>query len=148
MLSATLLLLAFASPSSPDVKKEEKSPRPPMVQEAADLSGYYTCKGEEAGGKKYSGLVVLTKRNEVYVMQWIMGGGSNFTGIAIRQGNQLAASWAIPNDKGQIVRGINLYRIESTSNGPRLVGRWASLPGPGVQQEEILSFLKKLETDD
>ena len=148
MLSTTLLLLAFASPSSPDVKKEDKSPRIPMLQEKPDLSGYYTCKGKEAGGKEYSGIVVLSKKNEVYVMQWVVGGGSNFTGIAIRQGDQLAASWAIPNDKGQIVRGINLYRIESTSNGPRLVGRWASLPGPGVQQEEILLFLKKLEADD
>ena len=47
-----------------------------------------------------------------------------------------------------VVRGVNLYRIESTSNGPRLVGRWASVPGPGVQQQETLSFLKKLDTDD
>ncbi len=148
MLSTTLLLLAFASPSSPDVKKEDKSPRLPMLQEVADLSGYYTCKGEEAGGKKYAGIVVLTKRNDVYVVTWVVNGGSTFSGIAIRQGNQLAASWAIPNDKGQIIRGANLYRIEPTPSGPRLVGRWASIPGPGVQQEEILSFLKKLETDD
>ena len=47
-----------------------------------------------------------------------------------------------------IVRGINLYRVESTTNGPRLVGRWASLPGPGVQQNETLTFLKKLEDND
>lgn len=115
--------------------------------ELADISGYYTCKGQEAGGKNYTGIAVLTKKNDVYVIQWVVGGGSNFSGIAIRQGTTLAGSWALPNERG-IVRGINLYRIESTTNGPRLVGRWASLPGPGVQQNETLTFLKKLDVSE
>jgi hypothetical protein len=115
--------------------------------EVADVSGYYTCKGQEAGGKNYTGIVVLTKKNDVYLIQWIVGGGSNFSGIAIRQGNILAGSWSIPSERG-IVRGINLYRIESTSTGPRLNGKWASVPGPGVQQNETLSFLKALDPPD
>lgn len=126
----------------PKVEIKQPPPLPP------DLSGYYTCKGEEAGGKKYSGIVVLTKKGDVYVINWVVGGGSTFSGIGIRQGEQLAASWAIPNEKGQIVRGVNLYRIEGTTDGARLVGRWASLPGPGVQQQETLMFLKKLDPPD
>src|SRR5579871_980652 len=78
--------------------------------ETADLSGYYVCKGQEAGGKNYTGVAVLTKKSDVYLIQWVVGGGSSFSGIAIRQGNTLAASWSIPGERG-IVRGVNLYRI-------------------------------------
>jgi hypothetical protein len=134
--------------ANPQLAKEGASKTPKgRVETEADLSGYYTCKGQEAGGKNYTGICVLTKKNEVYLIQWVVGGGSNFSGIAIRQDNTLAASWAIASERG-IVRGANLYRVESTSNGPRLVGRWASVPGPGVQQNETLTFLKKLDTED
>jgi hypothetical protein len=112
--------------------------------EVADLSGYYTCKGQELGGKTYSGVAVITKKNEVYLIQWVVGSGSNFTGVAVRQGNTFAASWAMPGDRG-IVRGVNLYKVES---GPRLVGRWATLPGPGYMQNETLTFLKNLEPEE
>ena len=88
----------------------------------------------------------MTKKNDVYVIQWVIG-TSNFSGIAIRQGDNLAASWAISTEKG-IIRGANLYRVESSSAGPRMVGRWASIPGPGVQQNETLTFLKKLEAEE
>ena len=74
----------------------------------------------------------------------VVDGGANFSGIAIRQGNSLSGSWAIASERG-LVRGVNVYRVESTTSGPRLVGRWASVPGPGVQQNETLTFLKKLE---
>jgi hypothetical protein len=112
--------------------------------EVGDISGYYSCKGVEAGGKKYSGVAVIVKKSDVYVIQWMVGGGSTFSGVAIRQGDTFAASWALASDRG-IIRGINLYRIES---GPRLVGRWASAPGPGVVQNETLTFLKKLDLED
>jgi hypothetical protein len=138
----------FGVAANPEIAKEgTPKARPAANNDQADLSGYYTCKGQEAGGKNYSGIVVLTKKNEVYLIQWVVGGGSNFSGIAIRQGDNLAASWAIASDRG-LLRGVNLYRVESTSSGPRLVGRWSSVPGPGVQQTETLSFLKKLDTED
>jgi hypothetical protein len=139
----------FGNTANPQLAKDAKNP--PNVRqvepEMADISGYYTCKGKEAGGKNYSGICVLTKKGDVYLISWVVGGGANFTGIAIRQDNNLAASWAIGSDKG-IVRGVNLYRIESAANGPRLSGRWASVPGPGIQQEERLTFLKKLDPEE
>src|SRR5262245_26936977 len=89
-----------------------------LASEVGDLSGYYTCKGQEVGGKAYSGVVVITKKNDVYVIQWMVTGGSTFTGVAIRQGDTFSASWALPNERGTI-RGINVYRVET---GPRLTG--------------------------
>lgn len=151
MFTSALVIVSalelFGATANPELAKNT----PPKVRqvepEVADLSGYYTCKGQEAGGKNYSGVCVLTKKGDVYVISWVVGGGASFSGIAIRQGPQLAASWAIQSERG-IVKGVNLYRIEAGSNGPRLVGRWSSIPGPGVQQQETLTFLKKLDTED
>lgn len=143
LLAVLSALELFGSAANPQLSKTPPNLRQ-VEPDMADISGYYTCKGQEAGGKNYSGMVVLTKKNDVYLIQWVVGGGSTFNGIAIRQGTNLAASWSIPGERG-IVRGVNLYRIESTSSGPRLLGRWASIPGPGVQQNETLHFLKKLD---
>ena len=144
------ILIVLSALSAADNPKTDSKLAPGLRQtdaEVVDLSGYYTCKGQEAGGKNYTGVVVLTKKNDIYLISWLVGGGSNFSGIAIRQGTTLSASWAIATERG-LLRGVNMYRIESTANGPRLSGRWASVPGPGVQQTETLTFLKKLETDD
>jgi hypothetical protein len=113
--------------------------------EMGDISGYYTCRGQEANGKAYSGVAVISRRSEVYTVQWMIGDGANFSGIGIRQGNTLAVSWALPSDKAGIIRGVNIYKIET---GPRLVGRWATVPGPGVLQNETLTFLKDLDRED
>ncbi len=135
--------LGAFSANSPEVSvaKIEKAG---LEQEVADISGYYTCRGLETGGKTYSGIAVISKKGDVYLIQWMVGGGSTFTGIGIRQGNALSASWAIAGERG-LVRGVNTYKIES---GPRLVGRWATLPGAGNLQSETLTFLKHIEEDD
>ena len=142
---STLQLIGASA--NPELAKNDPPKIRQVEPDVADLSGYYTCKGQEAGGKNYSGICVLTKKGDVYLITWVVGGGANFSGIAIRQGNNLAGSWAIPSERG-LVKGVNLYRIESSSSGPRLVGRWSSVPGPGVQQTETLTFLKKLDTED
>ena len=151
MFGSLLLVLStlelFGASANPQLSKEAPPNLRQTEPEMADISGYYTCKGQEAGGKNYTGIVVLTKKADVYLISWVVGGGSNFSGIAIRQGTNLAASWSIPSERG-IVRGVNLYRVESGTGGPRLVGRWASVPGPGVQQTETLTFLKKLEVEE
>src|SRR5205823_9258226 len=87
----------FGVAANPQLAKEG-TPKVRPVEPEADLSGYYTCKGQEAGGKNYSGIVVLTKKNEVYLIQWVVGGGSSFTGIAIRQVDNLADSWSLGTD--------------------------------------------------
>jgi hypothetical protein len=141
LLTMTVVVLNSGKPPSPPAKVDASKSVP---QEVGDISGYYSCKGVEAGGKAYSGVAVIMKKNDVYVVQWMVGGGSTFSGVAIRQGDTLSASWALPAERG-LIRGVNVYRIEA---GPRLVGRWASVPGPGIVQTETLSFLKKLDPED
>jgi hypothetical protein len=140
-LVTSLALLNSGSPQGPSAKADVVKSLP---AEVGDISGYYSCKGVEAGGKTYSGIAVIAKKNDVYLVQWMVGGGSTFSGVGIRLGDTLSASWALPAERG-IIRGVNVYRIES---GPRLVGRWASVPGPGIVQNETLTFLKKLDPED
>src|SRR5580658_4742102 len=145
MVSKMLLVVVLGGitanrPEGPMDKADKRE----SETEVGDLSGYYTCRGEEASGKKYSGVAVITKKNDVYLVQWMVGSGSTFTGIGVRQGTTFAASWALTTEKG-VVRGVNLYRIET---GPRLTGRWATLPGNGVTQTETLTFLKNLDPEE
>ena len=137
-LLALVLTIWAASPHNPPAKLPQK-----IGQEVGDITGFYSCKGTEAGGKAYSGMAVIQKKNDVYIVHWMVG-GAGFTGVGIRLGDTISVSWALPGEKG-IVRGVNVYRIEQ---GPRLIGRWASLPGPGIVQDETLVFLKRLEPDD
>jgi hypothetical protein len=140
-----LIALCFLGANRPDSSgSRSKAEKLTISPDNNDISGYYTCKGTEVGGKSYSGITVITKKNDVYLVQWIIGSGSTFTGVGVRQGQTLAASWAMPSDKGQLIRGVNVYKIEP---GPRLVGRWATIPGPGVQQHETLTYLKNLEAE-
>jgi hypothetical protein len=140
LVVTALLLLAANRPETNPSKAE----RITAAEHVGDLTGYYTCKGQETGGKTYSGVAVITKRNDVYVVQWTVGGGSNFLGVGVRQGDTLSTSWALAGDKG-LVRGVNVYKVEP---GPRLVGRWATLPGNGYLQTETLTFLKELEEEE
>lgn len=146
MFSTALLVMASFTANSPKPEIIAKNV-PTLETEVGDISGYYTCKGVEDNGKVYRGVCTIIRKGDVYVVQWVMAAGSNFTGIGIRQGNTLAASWAIPGERG-IVRGVNVYRVEPASGGPRLTGRWASMPGPGALQSETLTFLKHIDEED
>jgi hypothetical protein len=146
MLPHALLILAGLSINSPRPEVVAKNV-PQLETEIGDISGYYTCKGMEVGGKTYSGVTVISRKGDVYVVQWVIGSGSTFTGIGVRQGNTFAASWAMAGERG-LVRGVNVYRVETAGANPRLVGRWASMPGPGALQSETLNFLKPMDDED
>jgi hypothetical protein len=107
----------------------------------SDLTGYYSCRGEDANGKQYQGVAMIMKKNDVYIVQWNVGLGSNFVGVGIRNADTMAISWVL-SDKEKLIRGVNLYRIAA---GPRLSGHWATLPGDGFLQSETLTFLKRLD---
>src|SRR3979411_1786293 len=102
LVVTSLALVNSASPQGPPAKADvDKS----IPQAVGDISGYYSCKGVEAGGKAYSGIAVIAKKNDVYLVQWMVGAGSTFSGVGIRQGDMLSASWALPAERG-IIRGV------------------------------------------
>jgi hypothetical protein len=138
MLLAVAALGALALSQSG--RSQTDTPKTPVEIE---IDGYYTCKGID-NLKNYTGIAVITKKEEVYVVQWMVGMGAGFYGVGIRQGDTLAVSWALPGDVKGVVRGINMYHIEK---GPRLVGEWATLPGRGTVNRETLTFLKRLDSE-
>lgn len=143
---ALLVVASFATPGYDGGKEVAKLPKNLKLEtEVGDISGYYSCEGQEAGGKTYNGVVTIRRKNDVYVVQWVIGEGSNFTGVGIRQGNGFSAGWASPGPNGVVMRGVNTYRIDSISGSPRLSGRWTSLPGNGLVQSETLTFLKAMD---
>jgi hypothetical protein len=144
MVRTLVLLASFAALAPNRVETAKVTTRTDLEErEPVDITGYYTCRGREGNGAQYTGVAVVTKAKEVYIVQWTIGIGSNFVGVGIRQGDKLAVSWAQAGEKG-LVRGINLYRIEK---GPTLNGRWATLPGDGTLKTETLTFLKKLGSE-
>jgi len=144
LVLATLGFLALSQPgrSQTDAPKVAVAKETKPAEEI-DIDGYYSCKGID-NLKNYTGIAVITKKDEVYVVQWMIGLGGGFFGVGIRQGNTLAVSWAIPGDAKGVVRGINVYQVEK---GPRLVGEWATLPGRGTVNRETLTFLKKADSE-
>jgi hypothetical protein len=149
MVCTSLLVLSLltpVTPGTPDIRAVKPAAKADFIPDkmVGDITGYYICEGSEGPGKKYKGIAVITKKEDVYLIQWIIGPGASFYGVGIRQDNTLAASWALPTEKGTVVRGVNLYQIEP---GPRLAGRWAALPSDGTLRSETLTFLKKLEDD-
>jgi len=145
---ALLVLVCFAlSAAEADREKSQPLKLPKVVPEKdfSDITGYYTCKGKEASGKTYNGIAVIVKKNDIYVVTWVIGGSSTFMGVGVRQGETFAASWVLPINEKTFIRGVNLYKIEP---GPRLVGIWATLPGPGIHQRETLIFLRNLDKEE
>jgi hypothetical protein len=137
------LSLSPSGRSQTDARQEAAQEKETKPTPEIDIEGYYTCKGID-NLKNYSGIAVITKKEEVYVVQWMVAMGNGFYGVGIRQGNTFAVSWALPGDVKGVVRGLNMYQIEK---GPKLVGEWATLPGRGTVNRETLTFLKKLDAE-
>src|SRR5262249_40916262 len=146
MLRTSLLAFFVLTPvivGAPDITRgTAKADKIEVAKDkvVTDLSGYYVCEGQEGPGKTYKGITVITKKNDIYVVQWIIGTGVSFTGVGVRTEEGFSAGWAMPvGDKGTLLRGVNTYRIEA---GPKLVGRWAAIPSDGTMRSETLTFLK------
>ena len=143
LAALALLALSQSGRSQTDNPKATSAAKETKAAEESDIDGYYVCKGID-NLKSYTGIAVITKKDEVYVVQWMVGMGAGFFGVGIRQGDTLAVSWAIPGDVKGVVRGINVYHIEK---GPRLTGEWATLPGRGTVNRETLTFLKRTDSE-
>jgi|GEM_PF-3186479 hypothetical protein len=134
--------LALAIPSERTPKPLEKHTKFKEVKEIG-LDGVYKCNGTDSSGKQYSGIATIKRIKEVYIVHWIVGGTSSFSGFGIRHGDTFAVSWTTDGPKGSL-RGINSYRIEADR---KLIGKWATMPGTGILQKETLVFSHSLEEE-
>ena len=90
---------------------------------AADLSGTYTVNGKNPGGAAYTGKLTVRAEGTAYRLTWDTG--SNLTGLAVRSGNTLVASFGA---------GCGVAAYQKASGGV-LNGNWiAEGIGAGTEQ--------------
>jgi hypothetical protein len=107
-----------------------------------DITGIYMCEGENPDGGKYQGIVSIEKNGRAFTVTWLIGrGGQPVSGVGVRNGNSLSASYVVRLNQGIGVAVVG-YRIE---NGRKLIGRYTALGGDGTVRTETLTFMKKLE---
>lgn len=124
-LTHLLFLTALLSPQG----IKEQAPLAPQVEDI-EIMGYYTCEGQTLEGT-YSGVVVITKKRDTYLIRWIFQSGQRIIGTGMREGNSLWVGWS-----DQTTVGVCRYRIELDKDKPKLVGDRGT--------NETMTFLKPL----
>jgi uncharacterized protein (TIGR03067 family) len=99
--------------------------------EPFDLSGTYRSVSTELDGSKHVAEANIERMGDAYVVTYRKGSAVAYVGIGLRKGPVFCMSWI---SQGQA--GITLYQIE---DGPRLVGQYTQLGGPGILSEEVLT---------
>ena len=102
--------------------------------EEIDVRGKYKCETLGADKKKVTMDVEIQKRGDAYLVRWEVREGVAFIGAGIRQGDTLSVAWV---NRGSA--GVTVFKIEK---GPKLVGRFTEVGGPGLVGKEELVPVK------
>jgi uncharacterized protein (TIGR03067 family) len=98
--------------------------------EDQDLSGLYQSQLAEKDGTKVTMEATIERVGDSYLVAYKKGGALVFVAVGLRKGDTFCTSWT---SNGQL--GVGMYQIEK---GPRLVGHYTVLGGPGVLVPETL----------
>lgn len=125
------LVLALSGDELVAQKKSADDKKPVAIKE-----GYYKCRGRDPGGALYTCIATVKKHDEIYVVQWYLGGIMNGAGMI--SGDSLVVGWAA---QGGVQRGVTTYKIADGE----LTGRYAVVPSVGLPAEgklhdEVLRF--------
>ncbi|MDB5349718.1 MAG: hypothetical protein JWN86_965 [Planctomycetota bacterium] len=101
------------------------------ADETIAIVGKYKSETEGAEGEKIDYDVAIERRGDAYLVTYTKLGQLVYIGTGLRTGNVLSMAWAT---QGQA--GVSAYKIEK---GPRLVGRYATLGGPGMTAIETMT---------
>ena len=96
-----------------------------------DLTGTYRSVTTEIDGSRHAAEVEVERMGDAYQVTYKRGPAVAYLGVGLRKGNVFCMSWI---SQGQV--GVTLYTIEP---GPRLVGSYTQLGGPGILSEEVLT---------
>jgi hypothetical protein len=118
-LAALLVLALAAAPSS----AQEKAPK---------LEGTYDAVGKNPDGKEYKGTVTISKKGDVYKLEWKVGEGTH-QGVGFMENGRLCCSWATEAAGGGIATGAVVYKIDKG----KLVGKWTQLGLEKVYDETL-----------
>lgn len=118
-----------------DKKAPELLPPPREIKEV-DVTGYYWVDGKDENGKRYDGVVSIRKLDNIYAVQWMVG-GSFTTGIGHRHGDYLSVGWK----SGVSNLGCTVYKV--TDGGKILMGTYVAVPSEGGVMSETLTLLRR-----
>jgi uncharacterized protein (TIGR03067 family) len=104
--------------------------------EDEDLAGDYKSETLNGDGSKIVSDAIIDRVGDAYLVTYKKGQAVVFVGIGLRKGDVFCLSWI---NQGQI--GVSLYQIEK---GPKMVGYFTQLGGPGLLGQETLTRAKKI----
>lgn len=107
----------------------------PKKDEQLDIVGAYKSVATELDGRAQSADVAIERAGDAYVVVYERKNAVAYVGIGMRKGDVFSVSWLGP---GQL--GITMYKIEA---GPRLIGQYTQLGGPGILNDETLTHQRK-----
>jgi uncharacterized protein (TIGR03067 family) len=105
--------------------------RVPRPDETINIVGRYKSTSSGLEGARQTTTAEIQKHGDAYQVKWSVGRGVAYIGIGIRKGNTLSVAWA---NRGTV--GVSVYAIEK---GPKLVGSFSELGGPGLVSSEVFT---------
>lgn len=132
-----IVMLAVGLLSAAVILTRAGADEQPPDKELADITGLYSCEGNDAQGRGYMGRTVIRKVGDTYHVRWVVG-STTYGGAGIRRGNILSVGWA-----GENGTGLTVFQIEKGEKGPKLVGQWTGNPPAGKLSEETLIFVQR-----
>jgi uncharacterized protein (TIGR03067 family) len=100
-------------------------------EEVEDIVGVYRSESLEIDGSRHVAEAVIEKRGDAYIVAFKKGQVIAYIGVGIRQGDIFSMAWT---SKGEL--GVTIYKIEK---GPRLIGQYTELNGPGFLRTDVLT---------
>jgi hypothetical protein len=107
---------------------------PHLLCAETNLSGEYSCKGEDPDGTTYEGTANIEKVKDAYKIKWVVG-QEKFFCVGIQSGD--TASFAYLDAETKKDLGISVYKI--TEDGKVLTGKWVSYPGKTNLGKDVMT---------
>jgi hypothetical protein len=127
MRTAHTLSIAFAVVLSATTYA---SPGADRGHEPADLTGTYSCRGQNFDGKPYEATVQVEKENDAYQLLWIANDEVVAVGMGVLRNDVLAVAYFSGSP------GVVAYHLEGEG---RLVGHWTVPDAGGIVASETLT---------
>jgi hypothetical protein len=99
-------------------------------QQPADLTGTYSCRGQNFDGTSYEAIVEIVKHNDAYQVLWIIDDEVAALGMGVVQKDVLAVAYYAG------APGVVAYHVEGDG---RLVGQWTLAGADGTVVSETLT---------
>lgn len=132
-------LLVCLAPAASETRTFAPSDEKRAKAQELGIVGDYQAEGTLPNDRRYSARLTVRRKGEVYLLSWSAPGeGTSYSGVGLRDGNTLAASWILHGPTP--LTGVMLYKI---SEGPRLEAEWALHPTDGKIYKEVCKPLKK-----